>query len=267
MVIDFHTHVFPEKVAPRALERLLSGIASQNRKGQAFTDLTVNGLRTSMKESGVDLSVVLPIATKPSQTESINAFAKQIQAQDILSFGSLHPDQDDYERILVDLKQRGFKGIKLHPEFQHFYIDSPRSIQILKKAEELGLLVVVHAGVDVGMPPPVHCTPARLARVLEHVSGERLVAAHLGGFEMWDEVEKHLVGTPIWLDTAVIGPVIDAEQYKRIIKKHGAHKILFATDSPWEDQKEALQTLRSLALSDKEWNLITYQNAARLLEL
>ena len=267
MIIDFHTHVFPEKIAPRALERLLGGIASQNRQGQAFTDLTLSGLKTSMQQSGVDLSVVLPIATKPSQTDSINDFAQSIWASDIISFGSLHPEQDDYETVLEDLCRRGFKGIKLHPEFQHFYIDSPRSIQILKKAESLGLLVVVHAGVDVGMPPPVHCPPARLAHVLQEVSGERLIAAHLGGFEMWDEVEKHLIGTPIWLDTAVIGPVIDAGQYKRIIQKHGADKILFATDSPWEEPKEALETLRSLGLSEQEWNLITHQNAACLLGL
>ncbi|MCI8332084.1 MAG: amidohydrolase family protein [Clostridiales bacterium] len=267
MIIDFHTHVFPEKVAPRALERLLGGIASQNRKGEAFTDLTLAGLRSSMQQSGVALSVVLPIATKPSQTASINDFAQSIWADDIISFGSLHPEQEDYAAVLEDLSRRGFKGIKLHPEFQQFYIDSPRSIQILKKAEALDLLVVVHAGVDVGMPPPVHCTPERLAHVLQEVSGEKLVAAHLGGFEMWDEVEKHIVGTPILLDTAVIGPVIAAEQYKRIIQAHGADKVLFATDSPWEEQSEALQTLRSLGLSEKEWQLITYQNAARLLGL
>lgn len=268
MIIDFHTHVFPDHIAPRALQKLLSGITSQNRNDfAAYTDLTVAGLSRSMAQNGIDLSVVLPIATKPSQTQSINDFAKSITGGGLLSFGSLHPDQDDFAEILADLKARGFKGIKLHPEFQNFYIDSPRSIAILKQAEALGLVVVVHAGVDVGMPPPVHCTPKGLKNVLQHIRGDRLVAAHLGGFELWDQVEEHLVGTPIYLDTAVVGPYIGAAQYKRIIERHGADKILFATDSPWEDQGEAVQTLRNLGLSPQALELILSQNAVRLLGL
>ena len=268
MVIDFHTHVFPEKIAARTVAALKAGIlAQQGKEFPAFTDATPSGLRESMAKNGIDLSVVMPIATKPSQTANINQYAQQIIGEGLISFGSLHPAQEDWEQVLCSLAEQGFRGIKLHPEFQNFYIDSPESIQIIKKAEELNLLVTVHAGADIGMPPPVHCTPQRLRNVLTETSGQNLIAAHLGGFGMWDDVERHLVGTQILFDTAVIGTFIERTQYRRIVESHGADKILFATDSPWEDQGEALHTLLSLGLSEVDIEKITFRNACRLLKI
>lgn len=266
MVIDFHTHVFPEKIASHTLEVLKRGIAKQQgEEYPAYTDATPSGLRASMRKNGIDLSVVMPIATKPRQTETINRYAKEITAEGLISFGSVHPAQPDAEDVLSSLAEQGFCGIKLHPEFQDFYIDSPESLKILKKAEELGLLVTVHAGKDVGMPPPVHCTPERLKNILGEIRGDRLIAAHLGGFGMWEDVERYLVGTPIYMDTAVVGGIIEPAVYRRIIENHGADRVLFATDSPWEDQGEALAALRSLGLSAQDYAKVTCENACALL--
>ena len=271
MLIDFHTHIFPDKIAARSVEILLAGI--RHEQGDAYCDsntliyrpATLDGLLGSMTQSGVDRSICLPIATKPAQTESINRYAESIRSEKVLSFGTLHPADPDRERVLDSLAERGFRGIKLHPQFQETYIDSPEVIRIIQKCEELGLRVMFHAGSDIGLPPPFYATPERIAHVLTETSGSHLIAAHLGGWDMWDDVERYLVGTPIMLDTAFIWKFISKEQCRRIISTHGAEKILFGSDSPWEDPAETLAFLQSLDLTADELAKITHQNALRIL--
>ena len=122
-MIDFHTHIFPDPVAPRALAALQAGaLRVEGVSVPPRTDGTLGGLRDSMRENGVDISVVLPIATKPSQTPSINRCASEIRWDGILSFYSLHPAQEDREAVLEGIAALGGRGIKLHPEFQNFFI-------------------------------------------------------------------------------------------------------------------------------------------------
>jgi len=266
LVIDFHTHVFPERIAARTLEVLKAGIKrEQGIDYPSFTDGTVTGLLDSMQKCGIDMSVVVPIATKPEQTATINSYAAAISEGRLLSFGSVHPDDPNALCVLEELAQAGFKGIKLHPEFQHFYIDSPESLAILKKCEELGLYVTLHTGADVGMPPPVHCTPEMLVRVLEKVRGDRIIAAHMGSFWMWEDVKRLLIGSPLYFDTAVVGMFIEPELYRELILAHGSEKVLFASDSPWEDQAHALEVLSSLDLPKEDYENITYKNACHIL--
>lgn len=269
MIIDFHTHIFPDKIAERTVEVLKDNVEKiQGFRHPAYTKATVEDLKRSMKENNIDYSVVLPIATAPKQTESINRFAAEINAKDnIFSFGSLHPVQENFEEILEGIKAAGLLGIKLHPEYQQFYIDSPEVIRILKKCEELGLYTVLHTGKDIGILPPVHCSPDRLVRVLDHVNGDKIIAGHLGGWLEWDDVEKYLVGTPIKLDTAFITDYISTEQLLRIIKNHGSEKILFATDSPWENQGTDAKYFMELELDKCDLDNILYKNAQKILDL
>lgn len=268
MIVDFHTHIFPPAIAPRTVTALKAGaLRVAGVDMAAHTDATADGLRASMRENGIDLSVVMPIATKPTQTETINRYAKEISTEGLLSFGSLHPANDDPEGILERLAAEGFRGIKLHPEFQDFYIDSPESLRILKCAERLGLLVMLHTGADVGVPPPVHCTPQRLRGILDHVSGENIVAAHMGGFDLWEEAERLLVGTPFLLDTAVVADFLDADTAKRMILAHGTHRVLMASDSPWTDQGRSVEYVRSMNFSKEDEERILGGNACRLLGL
>lgn len=268
MIVDFHTHAFPPAIAPRTIEALRAG--AMRCSGIDIipqTDATAEGLRASMKRDGIDLSLVMPIATKPSQTESINRYAKEITGDGLLSFGSVHPLCDDPEGILERLAEDGFIGIKLHPEFQNFFIDSPESLRILKRAEQLGLLVLLHTGADIGMPPPVHCPPERLRGILDHVSGKGIIAAHLGGFAQWDDVQKHLIDTPIFMDTAVVAEFLDASVAKDIITAHGTDRILMGSDSPWGGQKKAVDYIRGMGFDPQDEAKILGGNACRLLGL
>lgn len=267
MIIDFHTHIFPDKIADRVIATLENGITNDRFEGKAVIRGTLDALRQSMKDNGIDYSVVMPIATTVTQSESINKFAKIVnETEGLFSFGSLHPMQEDWEDVLYDIKEKGLKGIKLHPEYQQFYIDSPESLRLLRKCEELDLAVVLHAGKDHGVPPPVHCMPERLRHALEYVKGDKIIAAHMGGWDVWDEVEKHLVGTNICFDTAFVIDFIDREQFLRIIKNHGSKKILYGTDSPWEKQSRAAGYIKNLPLTDEEKDDILYKNAMKLLK-
>lgn len=267
MLIDFHTHIFPEKIAQKTLDILKAGVLKEEHKhAVSYYDGTKDGLCFSMANNNVDVSVCLPIATKPSQTDSINDFAKNVSDSKIVSFASLHPENQNTDKILENIKNAGFLGIKLHPEFQNCFVDSRDSIKILKKAEELKLYTVLHTGCDIGLPPPVHSAPRHLKNAMEHVSGKYIIAAHLGGWRMWDDVEKYLVGTPINFDTAFLVNHIDSIQYKRIIKNHGSEKIFFGTDNPWESPKDTLDYLISLDLEQNEFDNITYKNAQKILK-
>lgn len=265
-MIDFHTHIFPDAVAPKALASLQAGaLRVEGVAVPPHTDGTMAGLLASMAENGVDQSVVLPIATKESQTPSINRFAAGVQSDGLLSFYSLHPMQQDWEAALEGIAAMDGKGIKLHPEFQFADVDSPEMIRILKKAADLHLIVVLHAGKDIGMPPPVHCTPAQLARALDVVPDVCVVAAHMGGWRMWDQVEACLVGRPLYFDTAFVADDLPKEQYLRIIRNHGADRILFGSDSPWEKPAHTLEGLQALGLTTEEMAKILHDNAAILL--
>ena len=268
MLIDFHTHIFPEKIANKTLGVLKAGALQYEKKEiKSYFDGTISGLLSSMTENNVDISVALPIATKPSQTESINSYAISVTGSKIVSFASLHPLNDNIDEILENIKAAGFSGIKLHPEFQKFYVDDKESIKILKKAEELELYTVFHTGCDIGLPPPVHSAPEHLKNVLDYVSGKYIIAAHLGGWRMWDDVEKYLVGTNILFDTAFIADYIPHKQCIRIIKNHGSDKVLFGSDNPWEAPKRTIEFLMSLNLSQNDIENITYRNALKILNV
>ena len=269
MVIDFHTHIFPDKIAERAIDTLENNILKiQGRRYDAVIGARIADLKQSMKRNGVDECLVLPIATTLTQWHTINEFAQSINNKDgIYSLGSLHPFQDNWEEALYDIKEKGLRGIKLHPEYQDFYVDCPESLRLLKKCEELDLIVVLHAGNDVGAPPPAHCLPDRLHHTLRYVSGEKIVAAHMGGWAAWDEVEKYLVGTPLYFDTAYTLSHIKEEQLMRIIRNHGSEKILFGTDSPWQKQGETIEQFEALDLTKEEKDNIFYKNAKKLLQI
>jgi len=261
-VIDFHVHCFAEDLAERAVEKLASVSNLTPR-----SDGTVQGIKKSMKCAGVDRSVVLPIATKPQQTHKINQWAVSIQDEDIIAFGTIHPDYEDWECELDWLYSSGIRGIKFHPEYQWFYVDDERLFPIYEKAAKLGMVMVFHAGVDLGFSPPYHCMPERLRNVVRTFPDARIVAAHMGGYESWDEVERFLAGESLYFDTSFSLHKMDREQFIRIGYKHGFDRLLFATDSPWGSQYEELERLREIGLPDDILRAVLGENAVRLLGL
>lgn len=261
-VIDFHVHGFADDLAERAVEKLASV-----SKLTPSTDGTIRGIKASMKSAGVNKSVVLPIATKPQQTRKINQWAVSVQDEDIIAFGTVHPDYEDWECELQWLKASGIKGIKFHPEYQWFDVDDERMFPIYEKAAELGLIMIFHAGADIGFPPPYHCMPERLRNVVRSFPDAKIVAAHMGGYDSWNEVERFLVGESLYFDTSFSLHKMDREQFMRIGYMHGFERLLFATDSPWGSQHDELERLGKMGLPDEILEAILGGNAAKLLGL
>lgn len=268
MIIDFHTHVFPEKIAVRTIEKL-----KKKANVDAFSDGRESSLLRSMEQAGVNVSVILPVVTSPEQFHTVNQFAAQLnetyagRSVRLLSFGGMHPDSADYKKDLREIKHLGLQGIKLHPDYQDTFFDDIRYMRILDYASELDLVCVTHAGIDIGYPDNVRCTIPSILRVLDEVAPKKLVLAHYGGFRLWEEVETHLAGRDVYLDTAYTAGIIGDAIFLNILKKHGADKILFATDSPWSGQAESLAHIRRLVTDQGERDKILGQNAQKLIRI
>ena len=264
MLIDFHTHCFPDSLAPKAISKLE---ASGSIK--AFTDGTASGLINSMRESGIDYSVLLPIAATPSQTVKINDISIQNNKKDNLFwFGSVHPHYENIRYELDRLKDAGIKGIKLHPDFQGVFIDAPETVEVMKYASTLGLLLTIHGGMDISFPDLHRSTPKRLYSVLNQLEVAKIICAHMGGYMYLDDVEKYLMNSnSVYIDTSFSIGKMDTEQIKRILNTFDSERILFGTDSPWDSQKKALNDIKSLNISHELEDKILYKNACRLLDI
>ena len=262
LIIDFHVHCFPDDIAERAISAL-----SETSCVTPRVNGTIRGIEASMETSGVEHSVLLSIATKPQQTFKINRWAAGIQSDRIIPFGSIHPDCSEWENELQMLHKAGIKGIKFHPEYQSFYVDDPKMFHIYEKAAELGLIMLFHAGGDIGLAPPYHCLPDRMRNVVRKFSGAKIVAAHMGGYDSWNDVEKYLAGEQLYFDTSYSLHMLGREQFLRIAAKHGYDRLLFATDSPWADQAEEVKRLAAMPLPPGEMEAVLGGNAARLLGL
>lgn len=259
MVIDFHAHCFADSIASAAIKSL-----EENSNIKAVHNGTAGGLAAYMHRCGVDKSVVLPIATKTTQVGRINKWAAQ-HHESLIFFGALHPDDADFFNVAKQLKQDGFTGVKLHPDYQHFYADEPRMMPLYEALRDLDLLLVLHAGIDIGYPVPVHCTPLMIRNILQNVPGIKLVAAHMGSYSLWSDVDELLLGRPVYFDTSYCYDDLGGEQMARMIKSHGAEKVLFGTDSPWKRADAEIEAITSLALPADDIDRILYKNALDLL--
>ena len=270
MIVDFHTHDFPDRIAGAVLAKLENTLHTR-----PFTDGTRQGLLASMNEAGIGLSVILPIATSPHQFDSILRFAaetnelyQKAEGPRLLSFAGIHPDSPDYKKELSLIAREGFKGIKLHPNFQGVDFDDIRMLRIIDRASELGLIILTHAGFDPCSPNRQFCSPDMILRVLQKTRPEKLVLAHLGSNFNYQESCEKLCGGGFYLDTAYSVGSISEEMFAKIVRRHGADRILFATDSPWRVQKDCVErflSFQSISETDKE--KILSQNALSLLEM
>ncbi len=263
MLIDFHTHCFPEKIAEKAISKLsfASGGMIPN------TDGTPKGLLALMDKEGVDISVILNIATNAKQQTNVNDFAVSINSDRLIAFGSVFPDSPDALDELERIHAMGLLGIKLHPDYQGFSVDDPKMKPIYQKTAELGLVTVFHAGFDYGFPPPYGATPDKLAQALPWFEGAPVIAAHFGGLGCFEGVLEHLCGKDIYFDTSFGCGQLPRYYAEKIIKTHGADRILFGTDCPWHTPTLEKRLLATLDLSEEECKLIFSNNAKKLLHL
>ena len=261
MIVDFHTHAFPDELAKRALDTLTAVSAPY----VPLSDGTVSGLIGNMNAWGIGISVIQPVVTKQSQTRSTNEWAASVSSDRIVSFGGIYPHTDDYERDIDLVAGLGLKGLKFHAEYQDFILDDERMLRIYDYALSKGLIILHHAGFDPAYKPPFRSSPQMFARVAEAMRGGVIIAAHLGGHDQWEDTEKYLTGSGIYLDTSMGFEYFPHDLFLRIVEKHGADKILFGSDAPWSSAKTEIEILRSLPLTDDVKSAILGGNAMRIL--
>jgi len=263
MIIDFHTHAFPSRIVEAAMRELIQRFGYL----EPTYDGSEDGLRAYAEQLGVDYCVVLNIATNPRQMKKVNDFAASANHGRIVSFGSIHPCAEDAMEEVDRVKALGLKGVKLHPDYQDFWVDDERFFPLYRKLGELGLITTFHAGQDMGCFEPVRCTPERLARILPLFGGAPVVAAHMGSNYMWHEVEALLCGKDIYFDTAYTYGNMPPEQGRRLTLKHGTDRILLGSDMPWSRTTDEMKYIKSWRLSDTDYAKIYGENGAKLLGL
>ena len=278
-IIDFHTHTFSDKIAPRAVDQLRRSANTLN-----YLDGTDTSLSVSMKENGIECSVVLPVATRPGQAQAINSASVQknqrVEQTGLLFFAAIHPADENTTAMLSEIKAAGFLGIKLHPLFQDESIDGIRYMRLIEKASELDLITVIHAGYDISYPDKDFASVAHMLNMIKQVQPRNVVLAHMGGWGEWDAVESDLCGADVYFDTSfcmtpirpfepegeyVCKTMLGREQFVRIVRKHGGDKILFGSDSPWAKLGEAIEVVEKSGLEEVKIRQILGWNAQRLV--
>ncbi|MBQ4409462.1 MAG: amidohydrolase family protein [Firmicutes bacterium] len=283
MIIDIHTHTFPDAIAARAVDKL-----KHNSHTEPVLEGAALSLSASAKAAGVDLAVIQPVATSPAQVRDINDGAIETNRSSyvtrLASFGCMHPAFDAPEQECARLAEAGVKGIKLHPVYQLTDMDDPSYVRVLRAAANCGLLVLIHAGIDVGFLDRTYSDVGKIALALDAVPDGRYILAHMGGWRQWDEAQALFAGREnVWIDTSFslgdMTPLGDGfyethslsrlsqERFLQMAEAFGAEKLLFGTDSPWEEQAAEIAKIRALPLEENEKTAILGGNAAILLGL
>ena len=283
MIIDFHTHIFPDNVCARIVEGM-----SRDGGIVHYTDGSSAQLAASMKACAIDYSIDLPVATRVDQVEKINSRMirqkDELFAMGIIAFGCMHPDYEDYKKEILRLKDAGIAGIKLHPAYQGADLNDIRYKRIIGAISDAGMITLAHTGWDIGYVQHNYASVDMLLDIIDDVAPEHFVAAHMGGWSSWPEITNHLLGAPIWMDCACSLGVNMArtdvdndkpimyphnllpEQFVHMVRRHGEDRVLFASDSPWQDQSHYLQIVRSCGLSPEEQDKVLGANAAALVQ-
>ena len=257
---DAHAHIYPGKIAEKAT-------ASVGR----FYDISMDNvglphvLAEKGKAAGIERFLVSSVATKLAQVRSINEFIQRKCSEypEFIGLAAWHQDVEDIGAEMDDIQARGLRGIKLHPDFQEFFIDEERMLPVYEEADRRGLVVLFHTGDS----RTDFSSPRRLMNVLEKLPDFTCIAAHLGGYTEWDDARKELHGTNVYVDCSSSLFALNREQALASIRHFGVERTMFGTDFPMWEPAEEVRRFLALGLSEEENRKIFYENFARLFRL
>jgi len=258
-IIDIHTHIFPDKVAEKAVLNIGSYYNMEMSGKGTLDDLLEKG-----RQNGIERFVVHSSATHAEQVRAINDYvAKTVREHNnSIGFGTLHPGMKNPEDEVGRIISLGLRGVKLHPEFQNFNIDDQSMMPVYASIQGK-LPLLIHMGDE----NRTSSSPERLSKVLRLFPSLTVIAAHFGGYRMWNDSRKYLEGKNIYMDTSSSLAFLKPEEAVNMIRGHGTDKFLFGTDYPMWDCGEELNRFFNLDLTEQERSAILYTNAARLLNL
>lgn len=268
-MIDTHTHIYPDKIAPKVVQRLQ---ATAGDHIPLAGDFTLKDIKAYMKRCAIEAVVTFCVAERPEVVGAANNFLIEINDnQTLFSFGTILPNMEDPVGEVRRIKGKGIKGIKFHSLFQPIRARDENLFPIYGAMAQEGMIAYFHVGKDPANPShPPGTGPQDIAHLKERFPSLKIVAAHFGGLFMLDEARKWIIGRDIHIDTCW-GPNIQSlrsDEVIDLIRQHGVEKVLFATDYPsTTDPVPQIKWFKDLPLQEEEKQLIFRENARRLLGL
>ena len=256
-IVDIHAHAFDDKIALKATENL-----HHYYEISPVSDGRLVHLQDSAKENHINKLVVCATATKSKQVQMINDYISRLVSDSVIGFGTLHCDFDEIDAEIERMKTLNLSGIKFHPIFQNFKIDSDKAMQMFEKIGAK-FPVLIH----IGDKNEDGATPKRLANVMKELPQVTFIAAHLGGFAEWDDAKQYLIGKNVYIDTSSSVRFMPPSEAVSIIRAHGVDKVLFGTDYPLSNHQFEFKCLDNLHLKNDEYEKIYWENAYKLLNL
>ena len=262
-IIDFHTHIFPDRIAKQAV----AALAEESGEYVPRTDGTLKGLIASMDHAGIATSVVANIATKPSQMLPIFEFCRHIAGTRIVPLLSVHPDNpmNEVGMLFARASEAGIKGVKLHPMYQGFAIDDRKMYPLYQLIEHYGFFVVFHTGDDMAFPGNTQADVERVKTIADQFKDLVIVATHVGGWRQWDRIGPLGKCRNVYTETSITMTELDDDRFIKALSQFDEDRVLFGSDSPWSDQKEMLERTERLAMPDRRKEKLLFRNALALL--
>lgn len=256
-IIDFHAHIYPQKIASNAVKGIGEFYSIKIDCNGTAEDLVSKGT-----ESGISRFLVQSVATVPHQVNSINEFIAEEckKHSSFIGFGTLHPELENPQQDIENILKLKLHGVKLHPDTQHFNMDDPRMFPIYDMIQGK-LPVLMHCG-DYRY---TYSHPERLKRVLENFPKLTVVAAHFGGWSLWDLALEYLLDMNCYVDTSSSIMFLGRKRAKELIRLYGADRVVFGTDYPMWSARESVDDILSLGLTDDELEKIFSGNAKRII--
>ncbi len=260
MFIDVHTHVFHPKIAHKVLQQL-EGHYSIRPVGTGLSD----DLLQQLKKASIDKAVVLSAATVPAQVIPANNWAITMKQnhEEFIPFGTIHPDFDHVEDELDRLEKNEIKGLKLHPDFQGFRMDDPALFDLMEIIQDR-FICLFHVG-DTLPPDKNPSCPKKMAALRKAFPKPVIIAAHMGGYQHWNEAIEHLGKTDVFVDTSSTTDFTDDALLNKLYNTFGLDRLLFGSDYPLFDASSEIDQLKSrLKLTATQFDTIM-TNAWNLL--
>ncbi len=254
-VIDTHAHIYPDAIAQKAAAAI-----GEFYEIPMSQDGTLDTLFSRGDAAGISRFLVHSVAVTWRRVQSVNDYlmrAVQQHPERLTGFGSLHPEHPDVRAELLRIRAGGLRGVKLHPDFQHFALDDPKAVALFQAMAELQMPLLTHTG-DTRYP---FSQPERMARAMDAVPNLHVICAHLGGWSVWEEGWKVLAGRPhLWVDCSSSLYALSPETAVEVIRRYGAHRVFFGSDYPMWDPARELDRFLALPLTAEEREMILHLN-------
>lgn len=259
-IIDFHAHIYPEKIAEKAVESVgeFYGIPMDCQG-------TAKALISQGEKCGATGYVVQSVALTPNRVEAINDYiASECKAhKEFYGFGTIHADYENKLQEVERMLSLGLRGVKIHPDTQMFNMDDEKMFELYDFLRENDLPILIHCG-DYRYD---YSHPRRLKNILKQFPGLTVIGAHFGGWSVFDLAYEYLKDENCYIDTSSSLFMLGERRAEELIKAYGAERVLFGTDFPMWDMESELKHIYNMNLSDDEKHLILHKNAKRILKI